>query len=183
MLLISTSNIVQFGNVLDSWLKYDFGDLKVRPTHYSIRTMHSSNSYHIRNWVNENLNTDNENYWKQLDSPQNDSFLNGLNFTHTYNISMQLGQRDFHHQFFQGFGTLCILLFVLSDDCKCGGIDLIFWVDCLHVLLDFSLICGSIDFLSMDIFSHLWNADSSIWVTKKQIFFLKIRILKKLHSQ
>lgn len=35
-------------------------------------------------------------------------------------------------------------------------------VNSKKVVNTFSLICGSIDFLSMDIFSHLWNADSSI---------------------
>ena len=92
--LHNTSSYIQFTNVLNSWIKFDFGDRKVHPTQYSIRTRINSNNHHLKNWVIEGSNTDEENDWKLLDSRQNDSFLNGAKVTHTYNISEQLDQRE-----------------------------------------------------------------------------------------
>lgn len=54
-------NLVDFDNLKtrflsknqeNSWAQYDFGERKVRPTHYSIRSRpNSKGEYHLKGWV------------------------------------------------------------------------------------------------------------------------------------
>lgn len=78
----------------NSWLQYDFGERRVNPTHYSIRTRHYWDGWYLRNWVIEGSNTGNDNDWEILDSRQNDESLNKPVDTHTYNISNELCHKD-----------------------------------------------------------------------------------------
>lgn len=71
----------------NSWLKYDFKDKKIMPSHYSIRSYPSSkNSEHLKSWVIEGSNTDNVDDWKILDSRHNSSCLNDRSASHTFEI-------------------------------------------------------------------------------------------------
>ncbi|KAK8897750.1 hypothetical protein M9Y10_015715 [Tritrichomonas musculus] len=52
----------------NSWLKYDFKNRKVRPTHYSIRSKPDRpGSAHPMNWVIEGSNSDNDEDWTVID--------------------------------------------------------------------------------------------------------------------
>ena len=82
-------------NLPNSWIKYDFNDKKVRPTHYSIRTRPEGtfNGCHPKSWVIEgsnNGNDDDENDWKVLDERNNEEYLVGLDSRHTYDIQTLL---------------------------------------------------------------------------------------------
>ena len=89
--LTNMGNYFQSSNQANSWIKYDFINSKVQPTHYSIRNRHDYNGCHLRNWVIEGSNSggENENEWTVLDSHQNDATLEGQNFSHTFEIKSQ----------------------------------------------------------------------------------------------
>ena len=95
--LHNNQNYFQSDGIQNSWLKFDFGDKKVQPNKYSIRTRHDCNGYHPRNWVIEgtNVDSDNDEDWQQLDSRQNDTFLNNANVVHTYDISEGKTNKEF----------------------------------------------------------------------------------------
>lgn len=69
-----------------SWLKYDFKDRKICPTHYSMKTTYDVNSS-PRSWVFEVSNTGYENDWTILDT-QNETtiFMTKQPVSHTFDI-------------------------------------------------------------------------------------------------
>lgn len=77
----------------NSWLKYDFKDKKVRPTHYSIRTRHGKGPQNPKTWVIEGSNDDSE--WKQLDKRTDEKCLDGNNLEHTFDIQTKLAGNEF----------------------------------------------------------------------------------------
>lgn len=77
-----------------TWLQYDFGERRVRPTHYSIRTRHHWDGWYLRNWVIEGSNSGKDDDWEQLDNRQNDECLYRVIATHTYNISNEFYHMD-----------------------------------------------------------------------------------------
>ena len=79
------------------WLKYDFKNIKIRPTHYSIRSRHDGDQgyYHPKSWVIEASNTGNDNDWKILDSQNGVSYLDGRRLTHTFKIN-QTGSNEYY---------------------------------------------------------------------------------------
>lgn len=84
---IHNNNVYFLSNCLEnSWLKYDFINIKVNPTGYSITTR-PSNDNHLRNWVIEGSNNDND--WEVLDKRQNDQSLTGIKETYTFDIKKQ----------------------------------------------------------------------------------------------
>lgn len=74
----------------NSWLKYDFVNRKVKPTHYSIRTRHDygKGRQHPKNWVIEGSNEGKE--WMVLDSHFDETCLDDKNVTHTFKIDDDL---------------------------------------------------------------------------------------------
>lgn len=70
----------------NAWLKYDFIERKVKPTHYSIRTRHDygKGRQHPKNWVIEG--SDDEIEWKILDSRKNEKRLDDKNAICTFEI-------------------------------------------------------------------------------------------------
>ena len=74
-------------DVENSWLKYDFKDLKVRPTQYSIRSKpHSTGDFHPMHWVIEGSNSDNDNDWTAIDSRSDVKSLNAQSVICTFDI-------------------------------------------------------------------------------------------------
>ena len=71
----------------NSWLKYDFIKRKVHPTGYLITTRNDFDMHHPRNWVIEGSNNDND--WIILDTRQNETSLNDIGITCTFNIKPQ----------------------------------------------------------------------------------------------
>ena len=74
------------------WIKFDFKDRKIRPTHYSIRTRHDwgKSGSHLKNWSIEGSNTNKSNDWKVLDSRTDISSLDDSNAISTFDISTKL---------------------------------------------------------------------------------------------
>ena len=82
----------------NSWIKYDFGDMKVRPNKYSIRSRHDcgQGGYHLKNWVIEVSETDNDDDWKVIDSRSDVMSLDDQNAVQTFDINEKLGENDFY---------------------------------------------------------------------------------------
>lgn len=78
-------------NNQNSWIKYDFKDKKIVPTHYTIRTRRHNNVYNPSNWIIEVANKDGE--WKTIDTQNNVPFLNN-SITQTYRISRKLAEDE-----------------------------------------------------------------------------------------
>lgn len=82
--LHNSQNYYQSNEVSNAWLKYDFIGRKINLTHYSIRNRHDYDANHVRNWVIEGSNNNNE--WTILDTHQNDETMKGRNGVHTFEI-------------------------------------------------------------------------------------------------
>lgn len=91
---LDNNNKMLFSNDLpNSWIKFDFKERKINPTHYSIKshTTYVTKS-HLKEWVIEGSNDDND--WVTLDSRNNDTSLNNYLACNTFQIKSQ-------NQFFQ----------------------------------------------------------------------------------
>lgn len=86
----------QTKNEPNSWLKYDFNDSQVRPTHYSIKTRPDGGKgdNHPKNWVIEGSNTDNGQDWKILDSRNDVTLLDDGNKSYTFEIQNPLKKNE-----------------------------------------------------------------------------------------
>jgi hypothetical protein len=71
----------------DSWLCYDFKDMRIEPTHYTIRSYYAGGqgSYNLKNWVIEG--SDDGDSWVELDRRGENDQLNARNATVTFTIS------------------------------------------------------------------------------------------------
>lgn len=79
----------------NSWLMYDFKNLKVRPTHYSIRSRPcGSNNFHLKSWVIEGSND--QNNWIVLDYRNNIDKLNNKSAFSTFKINEYYSKNDFY---------------------------------------------------------------------------------------
>lgn len=81
----------------NSWLQFDFGERKVRPTHYSIKSRPDGGKgyYHLKNWTIEGSNTANEKDWKTLDTRNDITCLDGSNAIHTFDIQTRLNPDEY----------------------------------------------------------------------------------------
>ena len=84
--LDNNTNYFHSNNYENSWLQYDFMNRKVIPTQYSIRSRHDEgrNGHHPKNLVIEGSNDNDK--WTNLDTRQNDDFLNDKSAIHTFDI-------------------------------------------------------------------------------------------------
>ncbi|KAK8839380.1 hypothetical protein M9Y10_032317 [Tritrichomonas musculus] len=71
------------------WVKYDFIGRRICPTSYTIKSRIDCDGYHLRNWVIEGSNTDEESDWKILDKKESDDTIHGQNSCYTFNINKQ----------------------------------------------------------------------------------------------
>jgi hypothetical protein len=86
-------NLADFENQTDfytevnpnSWICYDFKNMRINLTSYSIRTRRDCNGYHLRSWILEG-SIDCKS-WIELDRHENDSSLNGQGAIATFKIS------------------------------------------------------------------------------------------------
>lgn len=82
-------------NWYNQWIKYDFIDKKIRPTHYSIRSCPSNWSGHEPcNWIIEASNDDVN--WKQLDSQNRVNSLYSASKFSTFKIQEKLEPNEFY---------------------------------------------------------------------------------------
>lgn len=76
-------------NGLDTWLCYDFKDLKVTPTSYTIRSRFNGHvdAHNLKSWVIEVSNDGSE--WQIVDQRDDNNDLNGRNIIHNFKISSE----------------------------------------------------------------------------------------------
>ena len=67
----------------DSWICLEFKNYKIIPTHYTIRTCNSSPF--LKDWIIEVCND--KRSWETIDEQKDCSYLNGYNYSHTFEIS------------------------------------------------------------------------------------------------
>ncbi|KAK8843052.1 hypothetical protein M9Y10_025240 [Tritrichomonas musculus] len=85
----NTGNYFMSANETNSWLQINFKDMKIRPTHYTIRTYSAGpKNYHLKSWIIEGSNNFHEN-WKVLDSQNSVNYLTYANATYTFEIKEQ----------------------------------------------------------------------------------------------
>jgi hypothetical protein len=72
-------------NIPDSWICYNFKDMRVTLTHYSVRSRRDSDCHHLRSWILEG-SIDCKS-WVKIDLHTNDSSLNGQGAIATFPIS------------------------------------------------------------------------------------------------
>jgi hypothetical protein len=75
----------QTKNEANSWICYDFKDIQIKVTHYSIRTRRDYASHHLRSWTLEG-STDGLK-WVKIDDRQNDTSLNSQGAISVFSIS------------------------------------------------------------------------------------------------
>mgnify|MGYP002472061583 FL=1 len=81
----------------NSWLKYDFKNRKVRPTHYSIRSKPDRpGSAHPMNSVIEGSNSDNDEDWIVIDGRNGITDLNNRSVVCNFEIQRQGNEKDFY---------------------------------------------------------------------------------------
>ena len=89
-------SIAQTNNEENAWIKYDFKDRKVHPTHYSMRSHEAGKGgNHPQHWVIEGSNTDRDDDWKMLDSRRNVTVLDESYRVHTFEIQEKLDSNEF----------------------------------------------------------------------------------------
>lgn len=82
----------------NQWLRYDFKELKVHPTHYSIRSRNSGSKgfYHLKSWAIEGSNSDDDDNWVILDQRNNVTCLDNKNSIYTFKIDQSLSREDYY---------------------------------------------------------------------------------------
>jgi hypothetical protein len=72
-------------NEVNSWICYDFKNMRIKPTHYSIRSRCDYNSHYLCSWMLEG-SIDGQS-WQELDRRENNTALNSQGATATFSIS------------------------------------------------------------------------------------------------
>jgi hypothetical protein len=79
-------------NEANSWICYDFKDMPIEVTHYSIRTRRDRDTRHLRFWILEGSKDGLR--WVTIDDRKNDTSLNSQGAISTFSISEDL-QEEF----------------------------------------------------------------------------------------
>ena len=87
------TNYAQSDNQENAYLRYDFNDRKVRPTHYSIRSRHDYGKgiHNLQHWVIEGSNTGTDDFWTVLDQRQDVKCLDEMSAVGTFDIQSPNG--------------------------------------------------------------------------------------------
>lgn len=92
---LERDNIYLSKNVENNWIKYDFREKKVHPTHYSIKSHTGSAApNHLKNWVVEGSNDDSN--WTPLDTRNDNTSLNNYMAINTFKIDDSNHQNKFY---------------------------------------------------------------------------------------
>jgi hypothetical protein len=78
-------------NSQNSWICYDFKNMRINLSHYSSRTSRNYNGFHLRSWILEG-SIDCES-WVELDRHENDQSLNSQGAIATFNVSSSTDYR------------------------------------------------------------------------------------------
>ena len=73
-----------------TWLKIDFKDKKIRPTHYSIKTRNDNDNQNPQSWCIEVSNTDRDDDWRIIDTRENVKSVSQKNSSDTFEINTKL---------------------------------------------------------------------------------------------
>lgn len=93
--LNNLESIFRSQNLINQWIKYDFKNKKVHPTHYSIRSCPSNwTGYDPDNWIIEGSNDDIN--WRQLDSQSGVNCLCGESAFKTFKIKENHEPNEFY---------------------------------------------------------------------------------------
>lgn len=85
-----TSKYYQSAWMSDQWIKYDFNEMRIKPTQYSIRTRNNDDSANPQGWVIEGSNTGRDDDWKIIDSRKGVTSLQKRNQVDTFEIKNDL---------------------------------------------------------------------------------------------
>jgi hypothetical protein len=84
-------------NTSSEWVQYDFKGMKIRPSHYTLRSAYcwGVNSLHPKNWVIEVSATGRESDWTEIDHQTNNADSNGADKRKSFTISRSVGPVQF----------------------------------------------------------------------------------------
>jgi hypothetical protein len=84
---LTASSYFHSANQANQWICYDFGDSRIKPTHYLIRSNHvnGSGGYHPKSWVVEGSVDCNQ--WEEIDRRDNNSDLNAQNVVRLFTVT------------------------------------------------------------------------------------------------
>lgn len=95
VLFNDTKNWFCSKSIKNSWLRYDFKNKKVRPTHYAIKSKpYGPGDRHPQHWVIEGSNSGED--WKVLDTQKDVKSLNDNSVTCAFEIQEKLGKNEFY---------------------------------------------------------------------------------------
>lgn len=84
-------------DIPNSWVQYDFKNIKVRPTHYTIRSSKEENKVdHPRNWVIQGSDTGLDGDWIDLDLRKDIECIEEPKSLHTFFIQTPLKQDEYY---------------------------------------------------------------------------------------
>jgi hypothetical protein len=72
----------------NSWICYDFKNMRIKPTHYSVRSRRDYNYHHLRCWTLEGSHDGKS--WVELDRRENNATLNSQDAIATFSISQSI---------------------------------------------------------------------------------------------
>jgi hypothetical protein len=79
-------SIAYTNNIANSWICYDFKNMRLQVNHYSIRSRNDSDNYHPTTWTVEGSMEGSN--WFELDCQTNRSELQGINKSATFSTSV-----------------------------------------------------------------------------------------------
>jgi hypothetical protein len=84
---LAASSTFISSNQANQWICYDFGDSRIKPTHYSIRSRYDygSGNYHPKSWVIEGSVDCNQ--WEEVDRCDNNDDLLAQNVVRLFTVT------------------------------------------------------------------------------------------------
>jgi hypothetical protein len=83
-----SENMFRTKDLPNSWICYDFKNMRIEITKYSIRSRYDSNTHHLRSWILEGSNDGLK--WLTIDDRKEDESLIGIGGISTFSISKEI---------------------------------------------------------------------------------------------
>jgi hypothetical protein len=82
---LGTPSCFQSPNLANQWICYDFKNMRVKPTYYSVCSYSSNpNSHHLKSWALET--SEDGSKWTEVDKREDNYDLNGSNITKSFQL-------------------------------------------------------------------------------------------------
>jgi hypothetical protein len=82
---LGSPSCFQSPNLANQWICYDFKNMRIKPTHYSVCSYSSkANSHHLKSWALET--SEDGSRWVEVDRREDNYDLNGSNVTKTFQV-------------------------------------------------------------------------------------------------